>query len=138
MILHKWVVRYMKRINEATNQPFSRGDRREDGMVFYKYRNKLQANGFFQEHWLMPDTLARERKAKLTARMGEYTRKSNRLPNGWAKLLHGRSDIAFIRRIYKEMQTKSVTQEQLKKSVWLSETEYELLLPYTSDYEYKS
>jgi len=43
----------MKRINPKTGQNFERGDLREDGYYFYRYRTdrKLNSDGFYQEEW---------------------------------------------------------------------------------------
>lgn len=43
----------MKRINSKTGKPFERGDIREDGYYFYRYRmdRKLNPDGFYKEEW---------------------------------------------------------------------------------------
>jgi hypothetical protein len=43
----------MKRINPKTGQNFERGDLREDGYYFYRYRmdRKLNPDGFYKEEW---------------------------------------------------------------------------------------
>jgi hypothetical protein len=43
----------MKRLNETTGQPLSRGFEREDGLVFFKYRvDRLDDEGYFHERWI--------------------------------------------------------------------------------------
>lgn len=48
----------MKRLNPQTQKPFKCGETREDGFIFRRYRLKrpLTEDGYFQEHWLSPDT----------------------------------------------------------------------------------
>jgi len=43
----------VKRINPETNKPFERGDIRDDGYYFYRYRKerKLNSEGFYVEEW---------------------------------------------------------------------------------------
>ena len=43
----------MKSINSKTGKPFERGDIREDGYYFYRYRmdRKLNPDGFYKEEW---------------------------------------------------------------------------------------
>ena len=45
----------MKRLNPQTNEPFKRGDYREDGFRFlsYLYKDKKR-NGFYLEQWISP------------------------------------------------------------------------------------
>ena len=50
----------MKRLNPATNQPFKRGDVREDGRVFKGYIiSRVKQNGFFVEEWLLREKFDR-------------------------------------------------------------------------------
>ena len=49
----------MKRINPATGICFRRGDRREDGFVFFAYTNLVKSNGTFKEIWLRPEVSER-------------------------------------------------------------------------------
>lgn len=44
----------MKRNNTNTNQPFNRGDVREDGCYFLGYQTKTNKHGFFYEAWVKP------------------------------------------------------------------------------------
>lgn len=50
----------MKRLNPETNEPFRRGDVRNDGYIFRTYeKQKLQEDGFYKESWLSPEANAR-------------------------------------------------------------------------------
>ena len=44
----------MKRLNPKTNEPFKRGETREDGFVFFQYMKTRVSNGFYVEAWLDP------------------------------------------------------------------------------------
>jgi hypothetical protein len=45
----------MRRINPKTNQPFKQGDVREDGFIFWGYKNNIiKQNGYFSEQWCSP------------------------------------------------------------------------------------
>jgi hypothetical protein len=76
----------MKRNNPATNQPFKRGDVREDGFVFYNYTNKLKSTGFFMERWLSPESSVSAKVKDKTAKKAKYQRKTNRKSPGFDKL----------------------------------------------------
>lgn len=52
----------MKRINLVTNKPFSRGEIREDGFLFWNYKSTTDKNGFFYEQWLRPEVFYSEKK----------------------------------------------------------------------------
>jgi len=54
----------MQRLNPKTNKPFERGDVREDGHVFWQYRNHVKRNGFFSEIWTHPERIPKKRSAK--------------------------------------------------------------------------
>jgi hypothetical protein len=45
----------MKRHNAKTNQPYLRGDMREDGFYFLGYQTKTDKKGFFYEAWVRPE-----------------------------------------------------------------------------------
>jgi hypothetical protein len=76
----------MKRNNPATNQPFKRGDVREDGYVFFNYTNKLKSTGFFMERWLNPEASAQVKEKDKTAKKAKYKRKTDRKSPGFDKL----------------------------------------------------
>ena len=43
----------MKRINPKTGKFFTRGDQRDDGLFFYRYRKTISPkNGFFHMEWM--------------------------------------------------------------------------------------
>lgn len=45
----------MKRLNPDTNKPFSKGEWRDDGFIFWGYRNnKYKKTGYFVEIWRSP------------------------------------------------------------------------------------
>lgn len=72
----------MKRLNEKTNQPFKRGDIREDGFVFYNYTARLKTNGFFIERWLSPKKSEKAKANDSKLKREAYKRKSNRVGPG--------------------------------------------------------
>ena len=76
----------MKRINEATQKPFKLGDRRADGMAFYKYTNKLKKDGTFIEIWLQADKLAANLERARAKKMEKYARVSGRKPRGYSRM----------------------------------------------------
>lgn len=76
----------MKRNNPATNQPFKRGDVREDGFVFFNYTNKLKSTGFFMERWLSPESSNMAKIKDKTAKKAKYKRKTDRKSPGFYKL----------------------------------------------------
>ena len=46
----------MKRLNPDTNIEFRRGDKRDDGYIFIRYKTDiLNSNGFFREDWAKPN-----------------------------------------------------------------------------------
>ena len=52
----------VKRLNPKTGKIFVSGDRREkDGWYFCNYANRIQADGFMQEHWTSPEGWLRRR-----------------------------------------------------------------------------
>jgi hypothetical protein len=56
----------MKRLNPKTNLPFKRGDIREDGYVFSKYKKtRVKKDGFFMEQWSNPISFETEYKKHL-------------------------------------------------------------------------
>ena len=79
---------FMKRLNPKTNQPFKRGDVREDGKVFYNYTNSVKTNGFFVERWLSVSASNNALEYDRTRKNAKYVRSTNRLPNGYAKALN--------------------------------------------------
>lgn len=55
----------MKRLNPETNQPFKRGERRQDGFIFESYNKcKTAKNGYFAEVWRDPKKF--EQRVKFT------------------------------------------------------------------------
>ena len=77
---------YMKRLNPNTNQPFKRGDTREDGFVFFNYTGKLKSNGFFQERWLSVEVSNKVKNKDKQKKREQYQRKSNRHAPGFNEL----------------------------------------------------
>lgn len=76
----------MKRNNPATNQPFKRGDVREDGFVFFNYTNQIKSTGFFMERWLNPEASVQAKEKDKTAKKAKYQRKTDRKSPGFNKL----------------------------------------------------
>lgn len=76
----------MKRLNPNTNQPFKRGDVREDGYVFFNYTSKLKSNGFFQERWLSVEVSNKVKNKDKQKKRELYKRKSERHAPGFNDL----------------------------------------------------
>jgi hypothetical protein len=76
----------MKRNNPKTNEPFKRGDVREDGYVFFSYCKVLRSDGTFKEIWLNPKVSDRIKTKDRTHKKAVYQRKTNRLPPNTANL----------------------------------------------------
>lgn len=76
----------MKRNNPATNQPFKRGDTREDGFVFFNYTGKLKSNGFYQERWLSVEVSNKMKDKDRAKKKAQYQRKTNRHSPGFDNL----------------------------------------------------
>ena len=52
------VVTPQQRVNPATGMPFRRWDKGADGLIFWRYRDKVRkSDGFFQEDWRKPEDL---------------------------------------------------------------------------------
>lgn len=76
----------MKRLHNETNQPFKRGDVREDGYRFFGYSTSvIRANGFFKEIWLSPETWDKTREKDLAGKKARYKKLTNRKPAGYWK-----------------------------------------------------
>lgn len=76
----------MKRNNPTTNQPFKRGDVREDGFVFFNYTNQMKSTGFFMERWLSPEASDKAKAKDKDSKKAKYQRKTNRHSPGFKKL----------------------------------------------------
>lgn len=76
----------MKRNNPTTNQPFKRGDVREDGFVFFNYTNQIKSTGFFMERWLSPEASVKAKTKDKDSKKAKYQRKTNRKSPGFNKL----------------------------------------------------
>jgi hypothetical protein len=61
----------VKRLNPKTGKPFKRGDKREDGMFFTGYSNKIMVKktGYFEERWTTDVN-----KTSMQVRLGGYKR----------------------------------------------------------------
>lgn len=100
----------MKRLNPNTNEPFKRGDVRQDGFVFFNYTAKLKSDGFFLERWLSPE-VSEKRKAKdRNSKKAKYQRKSQRKGPGTSSApQHVQFAINAIRRLHEDnLQYKDV------------------------------
>lgn len=74
----------MKRLNPKTNEPFKRGDIREDGYVFFGYGlNVLRKTGYWKEIWLSPEKIEASRKSDAARKRAEYKRLTDRKPAGY-------------------------------------------------------
>jgi hypothetical protein len=68
----------MKRINPLTNAPYKYGDIRQDGYVFYNYRQDMLSDGYRGERWLSPEMFL---KAEHRDRMSKhYKRRADGKP----------------------------------------------------------
>lgn len=76
----------MKRLNPNTNQPFKRGDCREDGYVFFNYTAKVKTDGYFLERWLSPDVSEKRKEKDKASKKAKYQRKSQRQSPGFSEL----------------------------------------------------
>jgi hypothetical protein len=76
----------MKRNNPTTNQPFKRGDVRQDGFVFYNYTNQVKSDGFFMERWLSAESSILAKSKDRDAKKAKYQRKTNRKSPGFDTL----------------------------------------------------
>lgn len=73
----------MKRLNPKTNQPFKRGDVREDGKVFYNYTNSVKTNGYFVERWVKKETIDRTKSYDRDRKNAKHVRTTTRLPKNY-------------------------------------------------------
>lgn len=65
----------MKRLNPKTNKPFRRGDLREDGKVFSRYKpQRITPTGYYYEEWTAPETIVKENKRRRTYCPEQYNR----------------------------------------------------------------
>jgi hypothetical protein len=76
----------MKRQNPSTQQPFKRGDVREDGFVFFNYTARLKSDGFFMERWLSPDASQKAKAKDKAIKKAKYQKKTDRHSPGFDKL----------------------------------------------------
>lgn len=86
----------MKRLNPNTNQPFKRGDVREDGKVFYNYTNIVKADGYFIERWISEESRERAKESDRNSKNTKYVRKSTRLPRGYKKFCNYDIHLIYI------------------------------------------
>lgn len=77
---------YMKRLNPHTNQPFKRGDVREDGYVFFNYTTKVKSDGFFMERWLSAEASEKAKQKDKDKKREKYERKTDRKSPGFRSL----------------------------------------------------
>ena len=93
----------MKRNNPTTNQPFKRGDVRQDGFVFYNYTNQVKSDGFFMERWLSPESSVLAKSKDRDAKKAKYQRKTNRKSPGFDTLpARVQATIHQLKRVHEE------------------------------------
>ena len=93
----------MKRNNPTTNQPFKRGDVRQDGFVFYNYTNQVKSDGFFMERWLSAESSILAKSKDRDAKKAKYQRKTNRKSPGFDTLSPKvQATVNQLRRIHDE------------------------------------
>ena len=78
---------YMKRLNPHTNQPFKRGDIREDGFIFFNYTTKMKSDGFFMERWLSAEASEKAKSKDKEKKREKYERKTDRKSPGFRSLI---------------------------------------------------
>lgn len=76
----------MKRNSPNTNEPFKRGDVRDDGYVFFAYTKIVKSDGFFKEIWLNPDASDKIRQKDRAQKKAKYKRKTERKSPGFTDL----------------------------------------------------
>jgi len=76
----------MKRHNPSTQQPFKRGDTREDGFIFFNYTARIRSDGFFMERWLSPEASVKAKNKDKQLKKSKYQRKTDRHLPGFDKL----------------------------------------------------
>jgi hypothetical protein len=52
----------MKRINPKTKKLFKQGDKREDGLVFWGYQKKINADGHHGEMWISQEKMLEKKR----------------------------------------------------------------------------
>ena len=93
----------MKRNSPNTNEPFKRGDVRDDGFVFFAYTKIVKSDGFFKEIWLNPEASEKVRAKDRTNKKAKYQRKSDRKgPGASTAPQHVQFAINAIRRLHEE------------------------------------
>lgn len=93
----------MKRNNPETNQPFKRGDVREDGFVFFNYTNQIKSTGFFMERWLSPEASLKAKTKDKTSKKAKYQRKTGRKSPGFDKLSTAqKTTVNFLKKLSDE------------------------------------
>jgi hypothetical protein len=95
----------MKRINPNTKKPFKQGYERDDGLVFWGYQKKINADGYHGEMWISKDKVI-EKKSYLKAR--------SQTPNYRAGLILGR---AKRRCTEKQKGYVTITQEDIVRKI---------------------
>lgn len=80
------ISRSMKRPNPKTNQPFKRGDTREDGYVFFNYTSKVRSDGYFMERWLSVEVSDKMKAKDKAHKKAKYKKKTDRHLPGFDQL----------------------------------------------------
>lgn len=76
----------MKRHNPTTNEPFKRGNVRDDGFVFFAYTKVVKTDGFFKEIWLNPQISEKVKAKDRNIKKAKYQKKTDRHSPGFGKL----------------------------------------------------
>jgi hypothetical protein len=105
----------MKRNNPTTNQPFKRGDVRQDGFVFYNYTNQVKSDGFFMERWLSAESSILAKSKDRDAKKAKYQRKTNRKSPGFDTLSPKiQATVNQLRRVHDEQtQHGDLTEDEM-------------------------
>ena len=122
-----------KRLHPTANRPFTRGDEREDGKIFFRYTDRLKADGTFVEIWLAPDSLKKARKADSQTKMKGYERTTDRLPKGWKFACNDSYEMRQLRKWYKKAIEGQATEAAIKEIFFDNPKIVELLTPLCTD-----
>jgi hypothetical protein len=105
----------MKRLNPKTNQPFKRGDVREDGKVFFNYTSIVKADGFFTERWISAKSSDRAKESDRNRKNSQYVRKTARLPNGYRKMCNYDASVIFqLKTAWRQKHELGYTDEDIR------------------------
>lgn len=109
----------MKRNCLNTNEPFKRGQVREDGFVFFAYTKVIKSDGYFKEIWLSPAASEKIKEKDRANKKAKYQRKSNRNVPGFSELPASlKAVVHHIKRLHEDqLQYGDMTTEQIAEEL---------------------